>query len=144
MIFLVQLINVILIFTQMILLYILFINSDAIHVEKILQNEIFCVYEWLKTNKLSLNLTKTVSMIITTQQNIAKNGAKILNVNCDGVSISNVSVFKYLGIHFDKNVNFNYMYHIGQWVHLNMYVRLSLLKQEKCYIILSYYLILNI
>ena len=44
-------------------------HSDAIHVEKILQNEMFCVYEWLKTNKLSLNLTKTVGMIITTQQN---------------------------------------------------------------------------
>ena len=29
-------------------------------------------------------------------------------MNGDGISVSNVSVFKYLGIHIDKNVNFNF------------------------------------
>ena len=72
-----------------------------------MNKDLTTVFEWLKGNKLSLNVAKTKAMVISTKQKeryLAKNNEKFsLNINDE--QIDNVLTAKYHGIQFDRNLN---------------------------------------
>ncbi len=61
-----------------------------------LTKELQSCREWLVDNKLSLHLGKTEAILCGSKRNL-KN-AQDFELKCNGVSISSVSVVKYLGL----------------------------------------------
>ena len=83
----------------------LFVNISTFHnigdTESILNTELQKVHKWLQLNKLSLNVSKTKSMIFhTKQKNIQKPILKI-----DNSEIEYVDNFNFLGIILDKHLS---------------------------------------
>ena len=62
---------------------------------------------WLKGNKLSLNVTKTQSMLICTRpkRKALEEANLILELNICDTAIDNAPKTKYLGVHIDGNLN---------------------------------------
>ena len=58
------------------------------------------VFEWLCSNKLTLNMKKSKYMIITKKKNICPILMKI-----NGVELKQCLSYKYLGVHFDKDLS---------------------------------------
>jgi hypothetical protein len=78
-------------------------NSVEEAVTKI-NEDLKLVSEWLKANKLKLNIKKTKSMIVTLKKKININEIKI---KIDDKEIEIVSEMKYLGVFIDNKLNFN-------------------------------------
>jgi hypothetical protein len=77
----------------------------------ILNEDLTAVSEWLKLNKLSLNISKTKAMILHTPQR------KFLypDIYIDNIRISFVDEFNFLGIIIDKNMKFKaHLCHISK------------------------------
>ena len=75
--------------------------SSNNNLEQEINNELNAINDWLKLNKLSLNITKTKAMCFHTPQKIVK----IPNLVIDNHKIDFVNDFNYLGIILDKNLN---------------------------------------
>ena len=67
-----------------------------------INNELINVTDWLKLNKLSLNVNKTKCMIFHNHQRKISNPSILL----DNVSVEIVNSFNFLGIEIDKHLNF--------------------------------------
>ena len=68
------------------------------------------INDWLKLNKLSLNIEKTKFMVFHTPQR------KLVmpNIEIDGIQIERVQIFNFLGIVFDEHLNWhNHVAHIS-------------------------------
>ena len=63
-------------------------------------DELFNIDNWLQSNKLTPNYTKTKFMIIAHDKNAKSN----FEVTINKVSISNCDSYKYLGIIFDDDL----------------------------------------
>ena len=72
---------------------------------EILENEVNAeltkVYEWLASNKLTLNVKKSKYMIISKQKNISTD----LSIKIDGTELEKCVSYKYLGVFFDEELN---------------------------------------
>ena len=83
-------------------------RSDGVHqLNEALTKDLATVFEWLKGNKLSLNVAKTKAMVISTKQKercLAKNNEE-LSLNIQEQQIDDVLIAKYLGIQVDRNLN---------------------------------------
>ena len=78
--------------------------SDNIHdqnLETLINEELLKISEWIKINKLSLNVVKSKYMIF---QNKNKN-IQTLNLKIDNIDIEQVTDFKFLGLIIDTNLN---------------------------------------
>jgi len=75
-------------------------NVDSI-AEQHLNNDLALISEWMKLNKLSLNISKTKSMIYHTVQR----KVNYPNIFIDGFKIDTVNEFDFLGIRLDKHLN---------------------------------------
>ena len=62
------------------------------------------VSQWFNINRLTLNATKTKTMLFGTEQHLSKREGE-LNLNIKGESLEQVSCFKYLGLWFDPSLN---------------------------------------
>ena len=78
-------------------------SSDISELESAIDEDLELLDNWLKGNKLSLNVAKTKSMLICT-----KSRRKILNSNDDKLNLlirnrelESVDVIKYLSVHVD-------------------------------------------
>ena len=62
---------------------------------------------WLQGNKLSLNVAKTQSMLITTKQkqNVLKNTSQKLELNIRNNELDIVKNAKYLGVRIDSSLD---------------------------------------
>jgi len=81
----------------------MFIQSkDLNDMEKIMNNEITHIVEWLHCNKLSLNVDKTHTMLFTNNKNMY--GRKN-NICIDGVLIETVNKTKFLGVIIDNKLS---------------------------------------
>ena len=62
---------------------------------------------WLKGNKLSLNIVKTSSMLISTKQwyKILKDRNEGLQINIDGDELALVQNARYLGVYIDSSLD---------------------------------------
>ena len=83
-------------------------RSDDIHqLNEALSKELPTVVEWLKRNKLSLNVTKTKAMVILTKQKeryLTRNNEELF-LNIQEEPIDNVLITKYLRIQVDRNID---------------------------------------
>ena len=66
------------------------------------------IHEWLVANKLTLNLSKTKYMLFHNyfEKNVYPK-LKKFKININKYCIKRVSEFKYLGVHFDDNLNWH-------------------------------------
>ena len=88
---------------------ILYCISDSIaSVENCLQSDLYSAERWLQANLLSLNATKTKSMLFHTSY---YRGPQDLNLSIDGTDLECIKVFKYLRFILDSRLNFSE--HIG-------------------------------
>ena len=76
-------------------------NSDSTDVT-LINSELSSIYDWLKLNKLSLNVSKTKAMIFSTPQRQVTYPEIYLNE----IKIDFVTTFNYLGIIIDEKLNF--------------------------------------
>ena len=74
-------------------------DSDINNVHATVNRELAGVYNWLKANRLSLNISKTSCMIISNQKNAIE--IRIRD------SITKVSTVKFLGVTLDEILTFN-------------------------------------
>ena len=78
-----------------------YFNSTDNSIENSINNELAKVNDWLKINKLSLNIDKTKFMIFHNyQQQIT-----VPNISIENVAIECVPNFNFLGIHFNENLS---------------------------------------
>lgn len=77
----------------------IYICGDNIsEINAILNEDLENISNWLKMNKLKLNLSKTKYMAFNTKMNIT--------VSIDGTNIENVTYIKYLGVIIDRKLKF--------------------------------------
>ena len=75
-----------------------------------IQEDIQRVEQWMKSNQLVLNLTKTKSLLFGTAQKLA--GATDFKILIQGKEIDRVSNFCYLGVTLDENLSWKE--HVGE------------------------------
>ena len=73
------------------------------NVEFLINTELDKINEWLKLNKLSLNVNKSTYMIFKTARRI--NMINPLNIKIDNTYIDRVDEFNFLGISFNEQLN---------------------------------------
>ncbi len=76
-------------------------NDDLKTLESDVNFEIEKVYSWLKMNKLTLNISKSKFMLISNKKRLSNN----FSVSLNGQDIEQCDSYKYLGVIFDKNLN---------------------------------------
>ena len=75
-------------------------NSDMKSLEIEVNSELKKVYEWLRANRLTLNISKSKCMIITKKRNI-----DTITISISNTPIDQCNSYKYLGVIFDKNLD---------------------------------------
>ena len=80
---------------------ILYKAGDMSELQAMMQYDIDIIYNWLISNKLSINESKTSYMIFNNKQDLS------INVNLNGKSITQTRVTKYLGLLIDEDLNFH-------------------------------------
>ena len=76
-------------------------DSDLNNLQNTINNEIVMVSDWLRANKLNLNLSKTNFMLFSGRKKIDF----ALRLNIHNHEIDRVSCFKYLGVFIDDKLN---------------------------------------
>lgn len=71
-----------------------------------MNRELCALSEWMKCNKLKVNVTKTKSMVIGVQS-LCKIFLSKCHFSIDGCTIELVETFRYLGVIIDKNLKFH-------------------------------------
>ena len=82
--------------------FLAFQHKNVRKLQKVVNQELDKVADWLLANQLSLNLLKSKYMLITRQKNIKK---KKFKLNIKRKNLEQVSTYKYLGVYFDENLN---------------------------------------
>ena len=77
---------------------------------------------WYKRNKLSVNTSKSNTMLINGKRKVEGD----LAVNLDGCEITQVDCIKYLGVHVDKDLT--WYTHVGK-LHKNVMGKLAVLRR---------------
>ena len=72
-----------------------------------LKEELILLSDWLKSNKLSLNLSKTTYLVFGGKKQNIKN-RPALNIILDGVTISSATSMKFLSIIIDSQLNWKF------------------------------------
>ena len=75
-------------------------DSDINNVHATVNRELVGVDNWLKANRLSLNISKTSYMIISNQKNA-------IEIRIRDSILTKVSTVQFLGITLDENLTFN-------------------------------------
>ena len=95
--------------------YITTAHEEISTIECSLNSDLIAVHNWLKTNKLSCNTSKTSYMTIGSRQNLAN--AKFMNVELDNRPIEHKPSTKLLGVHIDEMLTWdNQIKHISSKV----------------------------
>ena len=69
----------------------------------LLNDELTAISEWLKVNRLSLNIKKTHYMMFTTRKCVPAS----LDIFIDGVIIDRVKYTKFLGVYIDEKLKWD-------------------------------------
>ena len=80
--------------------YITMAHEDKSKIECSLNGDLASVHDWLHTNKLSCNTSKTSYMTIGSRQNLTK--AKFMNLKMDDWPIEHKPSTKLLRVHIDE------------------------------------------
>ena len=78
-------------------------SNDISKLESAINEDLELLNNWLKGNKLSLNVAKTKSMLICTKsrRNILNSNNDKLNLLIPNRELESVDVIKYLGVHVE-------------------------------------------
>ena len=79
-------------------------SSDIGFIRNALAQDMETVAEWLRLNKLTLNVSKTKTMVFGTPHMLKENPKLVMQQ--DGVEFEQVSTFKYLGLMLDSSISF--------------------------------------
>lgn len=92
------------------------IAADSLdEAEKLMNEDLIILNEWLKFCKLSLNVKKTNYMVISHKKNLNTQNLKIL---IDDKEITNTTEIKYLGVIIDNKLNFiNHLEYVKKKLH---------------------------
>ena len=77
------------------------IGKNLVEVQHNLSSHLSIMADWLKANKLSLNVKKTHYMVFAKRKYDISN----VNVDIDGTPIEHVTCTKFLGVIIDENIN---------------------------------------
>ena len=80
-------------------------NEDPKVIESVLNQELLKLHNWMGQNRLKINCSKTVCMLIGTKHMLRKRGT--MNLKISNTHISQVQCFKYLGIFIDSELKWN-------------------------------------
>ena len=83
-------------------------QNHSIHrLNRTLNQDLKALDKWLRGNKLSLNVAKTQSMVISTKQKLAvlKSRTGQLNLYIHDNDLDGVQSIKYLGVHIDNTLD---------------------------------------
>ena len=75
-------------------------NSDMNTIHATVNRELVGVDNWLKANRLSLNISKTSYMIVYNQKNV-------IEIRIRDSILTKVSTVKFIGVTLDENLTFN-------------------------------------
>ena len=75
-------------------------NSNTSLLEDDVNRELSKVYNWMRSNRLTLNIQKSKCMIITKRKTVLP-----LTIKLNNVELEQCSSYKYLGVIFDKDLN---------------------------------------
>ena len=75
--------------------------------EQATNSELNNLYNWLKANKLSLNIAKTEFMVISTRQKFLAENCSEINIQLDGHPVSRVEHTKSLGLNIDDRLSWS-------------------------------------
>ena len=75
--------------------------SGLSELETSVNRELSNLHNWLRANRLSLNIAKTELMIIGSRQRLANTVTHSLKIQIEGQEISKVCDTKFLGIYID-------------------------------------------
>ena len=85
----------------------IFVRGKTVDIiNRILNSKFSHVARWLQTNYLTLNVKKTKSMLLGTQQKLRRTKGK-LNIKMRGEPVEQVDQFKYLGIWLDPSLTWS-------------------------------------
>ena len=76
-------------------------NTHDRNLESLINEELVKINDWLKINKLSLNVVKSKLMIFQKK----KKNTEIFNLKIDNINIDQVKEFNFLGLIIDTNLN---------------------------------------
>ena len=77
-------------------------NIDDIQLK--LQQDLLNITQWLNANKLSINVNKCKSMLVSSPTHPIRHEA--LNLHINDIYLENVASYKFLGIYLDKTLSF--------------------------------------
>ena len=82
-------------------------SGDLTQLEEAINSDLKQLTTWLQGNKLSLNVAKTHSMLISTKQkhNILKSQNEVLELNIRNNKLDVVQKTKYLGVQIDSSLD---------------------------------------
>ena len=84
----------------------LFLSADSVHeLQSNMNRELVCVENWLGTNKLILNIDKTVYMMFYRKHRVPNKDIVIKINNC---KIKRVESCKFLGVHVDAKLSWSH------------------------------------
>ena len=96
-------------------------HKNLNYLEYMMYHDLTILLEWFSANQLSLNLNKTMMMNFWP-------GKKKINIQIDDITISPVTHCKFLGVHINENLNWNY--HM-EYLHNRITTNLHLLQSSK-------------
>ena len=74
-------------------------NDDIMKLESEVNNELSKVYQWLGSNKLTLNISKSKFMLVTKKKKLD------ISIKIDNEELEQCNTYKYLGVMFDKDLS---------------------------------------
>ena len=102
-----------------------------------LQDDLNEISIWMSSNRLSINTSKTVSMIIGPYQKVRNHS---LELSLNGAKICNVSSTKYLGLYINCHLNWNdHINYISQRVRTKLAAILRLKPLKQCTVLILLY-----
>ena len=84
---------------------IFYADKNVSNIQKVLNEELRSLDIWMRCNKLKVNCSKTVSMLMGTKRMLTRNNT--LNVSLNGEKLLQVKNFKYLGMYVDDELKWN-------------------------------------
>ena len=86
-------------------------HEDPNQLIRAMNCELSKVFEWLKVNKLSLNVAKTNYILFRPRQKpVTVNDA----ITLDNIAGQQVEVTKFLGVLLDQHLSWKYINHVGE------------------------------
>lgn len=80
-------------------------HKDVDVIQSVLNEELGHLQSWMNANRLSVNSSKTVCMLLGTKFMLSKHD--ILNLEVNATKLNQVKRFKYLGVNVDCELKWN-------------------------------------